>query len=170
MPVWSSVSTVCGLESFPLRFWCRGELQGNLEIHPGHHPHVGRPLSLPAFMNFPIRFRCADYKPAAFMWTPPSIKTERLLDVPGCECLGTMLAAKKFVDGVEEIGGGNALELSHAIPCVCLHMTIEDLAHHKVIQKELDAHFREVVETGKPCECLFCEQRKKVLGSTRWKA
>jgi len=154
------------LESFPLRFWCRGELQGNLEIHPGHHPHVGRPLSLPAFMNFPIRFRCADYTPAAFMWTPPSLKTERLLGVVGCECLGTGIKAK-VVDNVDDISG---LELSHNIPCPCLHMVVEDLAHHNVVSKEVNAHFCEVVESGRPCECFWCEQLKKVIGSTRGKA
>ena len=99
-------------------------------------------------MNFPMRFAVSKFGPQAFMWVPESLKTERRMNVVGCECLGTGTRGKIVDDRFPGRLEGQIEEVSHRVPCVCLYAVIHDEVQYYLVESEVNGHYMDVANSG----------------------
>lgn len=101
-------------------------------------------------------FRVAEYGPAAWLWAPESLKVVCEKKVRGCDCHGTGTLGTVIKDG------GSGVEVTHAIPCLCLRAIIDE-TNEAAVEDELNQHYMQVKTEGIICSCLFCQLRRKVV-------
>ncbi len=103
-------------------------------------------------------FHVEQYGPNCWNFVPASLRVVRDPKARGCKChgSGTLGTWREEKEGVE---------ISHAIPCTCLHAII-DSSNEAAVEDELNQHFMDVKTTGLLCGCLFCQERRKVLSES----